>query len=729
MTGINSTLLTARSMANIGLDIGAGNLANVENPNYARREMVTEAKVTNGKVNGVGIAKIKRVFDQFLQKGLQIDITTLASAQTKSEGLEALQPFFGLFGKEQTATHKLTQLFIQFGNFVDNPTDAQAARNTINAARELAEQISTFADGVQAQRKVADEQIATAVTEINQILDDIAANSSDIARNRSSIDGLLDKQTALLEKLSEYLPVQAETRGAGGVLVSSTSGHPLVITNPRHLSFQQASGMSPLSTYPDGGLAGIQDADPTVGDITAKFTSGKLAALFDLRDNTLPKVQEMLDELAIAVEDMVNTVHNKGSTYPPLTALTGNVVIPGADNAERDTVGFAGNGILRVAVLNRADNVVQSHVDVDLSTIDTLGDLRTAVNALQADTATFDMRYTATGAIELVSGSPTLGIAMTSVGGDATITHLGEETSAGVSRAFGLNNFFEITPPQPPQSLTGLEVGKVVGDNIQFDNTIQIAVIDKISGAIIVAQDEPAPAAVTTIGDFIDVFNDAGSAIKTAVPTFTMGLNADGALTIDSGNSAYGIRIISKGGVAQDTVSGDSFDQLFKLTPDESQRRGAANSFRVSERLSPSPDIVRPDAVARAILTDGAIANGVTKGFASGDARIMDELRNLRDATHGFSQAGYLAQTDATLVKYAASFLGAVSTETANSKAATETAEDNKQASLENVLNHKGVNLENELTKFMDLINFMRATDTARMLVDQLNKEFLARVA
>ncbi|HET6220614.1 MAG TPA: flagellar basal body rod C-terminal domain-containing protein, partial [Dongiaceae bacterium] len=120
---------------------------------------------------------------------------------------------------------------------------------------------------------------------------------------------LEDQRDAQLDKLSDEMGITYFTRGQNDLVVMTEGGTTLVDGTTVHpLSFTRVSQIVPELTYNPGvgGLSGItvdgQDIAPGSGYAGA-IRSGRLAGLFELRDQTMPQAQAQIDELASALAD------------------------------------------------------------------------------------------------------------------------------------------------------------------------------------------------------------------------------------------------------------------------------------------------------------------------------------------------------------------------------------------------------------------------------------------
>jgi flagellar hook-associated protein 1 FlgK len=158
--------------------------------------------------------------------------------------------------------------------------------------------------------------------------------------------------------------------------------------------------------------------------VTTKLSGGKIGALLELRDETLPAIQDELDALAATLIEEVNAVTSQGTAVPTPQSLTGTTSVSG-------TTALSATGTMRLALVD-SDGVVSSVTDLDLSSYSTVDDLVTAIDGIGGFSASIDSN----GHLVISSDDSTLGVAVNEM--DSAVGAAG----AGVSAYFGLNGLF-----------------------------------------------------------------------------------------------------------------------------------------------------------------------------------------------------------------------------------------------------------------------------------------------
>src|SRR5581483_4385742 len=235
------------------------------------------------------------------------------------------------------------------------------------------------------------------------------------ATGQSTAD-LEDQRNTALEDVVSKMNVSYYTTSNGDLQVYTSSGQALVDSSGAHtISYTTAANVTSSRTYASGGFSGI-----TVNgvDITSQITSGKIAALVTLRDDTLPAAQSQLDELAQQLKSSLNAVSNQGTSVPPPTSLTGTSSVTSG-------TAFSGTGTVRIAEVDSSGNVV-SYQDLNLSSYTTVGSLVSAINGISGVSASVDAS----------------GHLVISAAGSGDGVSINEMTSAVGSSGQGFSNYF-----------------------------------------------------------------------------------------------------------------------------------------------------------------------------------------------------------------------------------------------------------------------------------------------
>ena len=112
---------------------------------------------------------------------------------------------------------------------------------------------------------------------------------------------LKDQQNEAVNKLAKLIDVSVMQRQDGGVDVTFGAGHPLVIGEVTYALVANPTGPLGLSQLTSNGIT-----------VTNEIKAGSIGGLLQVRDTMVPQYRSDLDQIAYAVTNQVNTLHDAG---------------------------------------------------------------------------------------------------------------------------------------------------------------------------------------------------------------------------------------------------------------------------------------------------------------------------------------------------------------------------------------------------------------------------------
>lgn len=343
MAGLIGGLLNAAkslSAQEVGVQVAGKNLANVNNPEYARQRVILGDRVmADGQLgpvgSGVEALGIKHIRDQFLdatvtrEKAITSSLEAQRSALDRAEAnlgeqidRSADSAFVGDTGKSANGiSSAMGEFFTAFDHLSASPTDNGAKQVLLNKAEGLVDKFNFADQRLQGVQNDLTSEVATAVDSVNSVLKQIGDLNGAIAQFEVSNPGsaleLRDQRQARLEELAGYMDFEARTipGGAGQIQVVArdTTGSDVMLVN---------------KTAVLGGLSfdGIQisgGAPSTVLGLQGGSLKGHLTA----RDGVIQQLRDDLKVTANQVTAAVNTAYSPtGANFfqaAPATGLLG----------------------------------------------------------------------------------------------------------------------------------------------------------------------------------------------------------------------------------------------------------------------------------------------------------------------------------------------------------------------------------------------------------------------
>jgi flagellar hook-associated protein 1 FlgK len=351
MLGLFGVLnMGARSMSvqRAGVEVAGQNLANVNNPAYARQRVAISTSVTiqgEAGLQGTGsevvdiVSMRNAILDGQIQaeasiKGmLQAQQTALQYAQatlgtqidrmaTGAEGATASQ---GVGGGHSIAD-SLGELFNAFQSLSSNPTSIAERQTLMMKAESLAGQFRQLDTRLNELGEQLDRTIESEVGTLNQHLANIASLNDKITRieaiSGSTANDLRDMRQAEIEKAAKYIKLDL-SNGNGGAINVSIGGVPMIVNN---------QVVDSIETYVFNGTIHIQSAlnDVHLTDSNMLAESGSIVGTVKARDVGISDIRSSMNNIASILIAQVNTIHSAGFS---LSGSTGASIFTGSDAA------------------------------------------------------------------------------------------------------------------------------------------------------------------------------------------------------------------------------------------------------------------------------------------------------------------------------------------------------------------------------------------------------------
>lgn len=399
MPGLNSSLniaLSGLQATQASLNVVGHNIANINTPGYTRQMAVlttNESQAYGGLQFGTGVTlqQITSVRNRFLDMQITQSTSKQAGADTRYSGVEAISPSFQDDG---TGLGSLVQKF--FGGFqtlAANPEDGSARTNLLGQANNLITGMQSRYQMLEDQRKQADNNITSLVTEVNTLATQIAALNTRITTEPtpgSDNDGR-DQRQALANQLGKLVGVQVFENDKGALQITLDSGAAVLVSGGS--SFAMSVAPNPVAGQYQ--LVQVAQGSGTPINVTSKITDGELGGNLSLRDTVIPGYQQQLDQIAAGIAGRVNLLHRTGFSLNGATtgtdfflgvAANGANGLPTTITAATNYRGMVNSLSVNAAVLGNPNLIAAS------ATANTAGDntIARSIAALQGAANTVD---------------------------------------------------------------------------------------------------------------------------------------------------------------------------------------------------------------------------------------------------------------------------------------------------------------------------------------------------
>lgn len=313
-TGILGISLSGLAAAQAGVRTAQQNIANVNTQGYHRQEVSYSNALPafSGSSffgNGVDVASVARVYDQFLENELRSSQSQLARYDVYAGYATQVD---GLLGDASTGlSSSLANFFAAVNEVANDPTSVSARQMTLTAGRNVAGRINNLDATLDGMQGSLDQQMGAVARQVT----DYARQVADLNTQIVAVEGatgqiandLRDRREQLTSEINKLVNVTPYTQADGTYSLYIGSGQPLVV----------GSLANSLATRPDPADASRQVPALVVNgtDIlldTRLVTGGQLGGLMAFREEVLAPAQANLARLAASFAMAFNQQHRAG---------------------------------------------------------------------------------------------------------------------------------------------------------------------------------------------------------------------------------------------------------------------------------------------------------------------------------------------------------------------------------------------------------------------------------
>lgn len=293
MSGLTSVMGIAKSglsAAQAAISVTGENIANVNTVGYSRRTVsFAEAYVVDGSAGQVGSGvwanDVQRNFSQYVENQYYDQATLRERWETLYTNLSNTESLFNEaagYGLSNT----LSEFFNSWEDLVQSTENASSRGSVIESTQTLISTLNNINADIINQQREAEAAIVQQVSEVNDLVQQIATLNKQISTTAADVNSLLDSRSQLVRELSTYMDINYIDNGGGQITITTQAGQPLVDgfnTYPISYDAPQATSDLKSTSNFDGAVyfAGSDNQEYTLEVVQAgTVTSGTGAALF-----------------------------------------------------------------------------------------------------------------------------------------------------------------------------------------------------------------------------------------------------------------------------------------------------------------------------------------------------------------------------------------------------------------------------------------------------------------
>lgn len=323
--------IAQRSLSNTSTQttVVSQNVANAENPNYARRSTHLEYD----SLAGSQIASIQRTTDSVLYRQSIASIASADAQSTLVAGLDQLKTIFGTNDYELSPAVIAGQLRDNLSAYAAKPNEPTLAETAVASAEDLALSLRSSSESVQQVRAEMDVDIEAQIAQLNDMLARFKTINDEIVQGsygNTDINNYLDERDTLVKEISSIIEVRPVTRSGNDMVLYTMDGTTLFEKTPRSVTFTKTPAYDANTT---GNSIYVDGVPLEAGSGANSSAGGSLQAMLQIRDDIAPMLQSQLDEIARGVITLFaeqDQVGGGGADLPGLfTWTTGTIPTAG----------------------------------------------------------------------------------------------------------------------------------------------------------------------------------------------------------------------------------------------------------------------------------------------------------------------------------------------------------------------------------------------------------------
>ena len=394
--------LSGLNTAQNALTTTGHNFANSATEGYSRQNTIVASaggQYTSQGFYGFGsnTTTVIRVYDEFLTGQLRGATSASASLAAYSDQIAQID---NLLADQKGGLAPLMQKFFAAVQAVaDTPADPAARQGMLSAGQALVGQVRSASNYFKQLQAGVNEQVGTAVTQVNAYTKQIANLNQEITRLKAASGGqppndLLDQRDQAVAELTKLVGAKVVVQDSGTYNVFVGNGQPLVMGNESYDLKAVTSAADPDRTVvayslPNGS---VYESQP------GAITGGSLGGLLQFRTESLDAAQSAIGRLSLAIGQSFNAQHKlgidlNGAIGTDMFALGGATAIPNANNTVKTTVATA--KIANASALTTSDYKLQ--FDGTNYTLTRLSDNQQVVTPVPAGGASYPLQFSADG--------------------------------------------------------------------------------------------------------------------------------------------------------------------------------------------------------------------------------------------------------------------------------------------------------------------------------------------
>jgi flagellar hook-associated protein 1 FlgK len=303
------------------LNVTGHNLTNASTEGYSRQRVGFKAMdpiyfpalnraETPGQIGqGVVVDRIERIRDRLLDERIIAEGSGEGYWAARDPYVRQLDQLY-LEPGENAIRAKMDKFWDAWQELANNPADGAPREAVVSRGQTLVDAIHGRFGSLKTLSDMANKDISLTVDRVNELSRQIAGLNTEIQKVRAQGDSpndLMDRRDLMVDELSGILDLTVDRRDpdefmvhtGGNILIQGGIGRQFEITPGNN---EDGYGRIMWAHDPRKGVEPYQELELTRG-------KGSLAALVELRDETIAGEIQSLDNMTMNFTDLVNEIH------------------------------------------------------------------------------------------------------------------------------------------------------------------------------------------------------------------------------------------------------------------------------------------------------------------------------------------------------------------------------------------------------------------------------------
>lgn len=298
-----SNALSGLNAVSRAATVVSSNVSNAMTEGYSRRDIELTSQSLGRFGAGVAVAGITRHTDPVVTGERRIADGEVALAETRTDFLNSFSKAMGQADEASSIGGHIVSFEQSLIEAASRPESETRLQAVVYSAQNLADKINSAADSLMTSRMSADKAIGDTVEYLQSSLQQVVDLNIAIQQSTTSgydANSLLDQRQKVIDQISQIIPVKEVPREKNTIALFSPGGAILVDSKAATLEFTPVATITPDMTLASGALSGLTINGQTVSTNAEKgaIAGGRLAGLFEVRDELIPEAQVKLDAVA-----------------------------------------------------------------------------------------------------------------------------------------------------------------------------------------------------------------------------------------------------------------------------------------------------------------------------------------------------------------------------------------------------------------------------------------------